>query len=367
MFDKISSRIPKVNMTKRMRILLKSFLITILAISAIVVIGVILLDRAVQPPPPTPLGDVRVPADPPPSNTNNISSEEDDDNEEEAWFEYVWPAPERFTDDNRRENFWTFLIIGLNEGQNSNTVMVASYCAITRKANLISIPRDVVAHPTRVGRKLLSSYLAGGVPVVQRDVMNIIGFIPDFYVVIDYDAFFAIVDAVGGIYIDVPIRMRYDDPYQNLFIDIQPGWQHMDSATALNFTRFRQANRNSGYPSLPDGDFGRVRNQQAVINAVIYRLLTPASILRIPQFVDIFTESVYTNLTYTNMMYFARELNRVIGTDSLSTYTLLPVRSGGRPHYYEFLGASNVLEIVNRTINPFDQDLELRDLNIVTQ
>ena len=63
---------------------------------------------------------------------------------------------------------------------------------------------------------------------------------------------------------------------------MQPGLQHMDSATALDFVRFRQANPGSGYLSLPDGDLERVSNQQAVISAVMERLLRPASILRVP-------------------------------------------------------------------------------------
>ena len=374
MFDKILSRAPTIYMTRRTRILLKSFLITMLSISVIVLVIAIFWSRTVVPPSPPPMGFVRLPQEErPASNTNDYTTDDDGNTDEVEEPVYVWPAPEWITEEDRKELFWTFLIVGLNEGLNSNTVMVASYCGITREANLISIPRDVVVHPTRRGRILSSSYLAGlaaggnGIATVQRDVRNIIGFIPDYYVIIDYDAFFNIIDEVGGIEVYVPIRMRYDDPCQNLFIDIQPGMQQMDSATALDFVRFRQANRNSGYPSLPDGDFGRVRNQQAVIEAIIGRLLTPANILRIPRFVEIFTESVETNLIFSEMMFFANELNHVRGTEALHTHTMLPVRSSGRPHYYEFLGPSNVLELVNRTINPFTSDIRLTDLSIVTQ
>jgi len=99
--------------------------------------------------------------------------------------------------------------------------------------------------------------IAGGVAQMQREVMTIIGFIPDFYVVIDYDAFFAIIDAVGGVDIYVPFHMRYDDPLQNLNIDIQPGLQHMDSEMALEFSRFRMSNH--GFRSITD--YQRMENQ----------------------------------------------------------------------------------------------------------
>ena len=286
-------------------------------------------------------------------------------------------APERFTDDDRRDMVFTFLIIGLNEGRNANTVMVASYDAVNRETNLISIPRDIPVHPTRNGRKLSSSYLigmgggrgiAGGVAQVQRDVMTVIGFTPDFYVVIDYDAFFSIIDAVGGIEVYVPIRMWYDDPHQNLHIDIQPGLQHMDSATALDFARFRQANPGSGYPSLPDGDLGRVRNQQAVISAVIERLLRPASLLRIPEFIGIFGDSVHTNLTTGNMLWFAGQLNNIRGRDALSAHTMPISHWGSRNNVsYGYLDAAAVVELVNKTINPFYQEIELGDLSIIRE
>ena len=357
------------------RLFFKSFLITTFSFSALIVSGIIAWNRVFAPP-PVPVMAYR--PMPPTDRPENSNSQSDDYEYEEPEPEYIWPAPVRFTDEDRREMFWTFLIIGLNEGRNANTVMVASYCGITREANLISIPRDVRVNANRAGRagKLASSYLAGsgggrgragGIAQVQMDVMNVIGFIPDYYVVIDYDIFFTIIDAVDGIDIYVPIRMRYRDPCQDLDIDIQPGWQHMDSATALDFVRFRQANRNSGYPSLPDGDFGRTRNQHAVVSAVISRLLRPANILRITEFVGIFNESVYTNLVFTDMMYFAMELNHVRGTDALFAETIIPSHGSGTPMYFEFLSPSNVLEIVNNTINPFNEDIERRDLNILRE
>jgi len=370
-----NSRRQKKPISKRTwRVFIKSFLITAIASLAIATTVVMAWNRAVAPPPVAAMAQRPVPPIEHIANPNNETYDHQEDDEPEV--EYVWPAPERFTDDDRRDHFWTFLIIGLNEGRNANTVMVASYCYITKEAHIISIPRDVPVNANRRGnaQKLASSYLAGagggrgragGINQVQMDVMNVIGFIPDYYVVIDYDTFFTIIDAVGGIEVYVPIRMRYRDPCQNLDIDIQPGLQHMDSETALHFSRFRQSNRNSPYPSLPDGDIGRTRNQQAVISAVISSLLSVSSIPRIPEFVSIFNESVHTNLNFREMMFFASELNHVRGADALSTDTFVPSHSSGRPLYFEFLSPAGVLEIVNNTINPFSEDIELRDLNIV--
>ena len=350
-----------------MNVFFKSFIWTAAILSALFVAAYVVWNQNVRPPDRPTIELISVP---PGQRSLNPGADWDIDFD---WdFEAFWPAPERFTDADRREKFWTFLVIGLNEGTNVNTAMVASYCGITREANLISIPRDAPVHATRRGRKLSSSYIAGsgggrgregGVLQVQRDVFGVIGFVPDFYVVIDYDTFFTIIDAIGGIEVYVPMRMRYDDPSQNLHIDIMPGLQHMDSQTALEFSRFRRANR--GYASITD--YQRIENQQAVVSAVITSLLRPANILRIPEFVNIFNESVYTNLTFGDMMWFGMELNHIRGTDALSMYTFQPVGPGQAPHYYEFLHAGRVLELVNSTINPFIRDIEARDLNIIRQ
>ena len=298
--------------------------------------------------------------------------------------EYIVPwdygliAPARFTDEDRRENFFTFMIIGLNEGTNANTVMVASYNANEQKAYLVSIPRDSLIDVQRFGRKLGSSYIAGsagdrgragGIQTLQRDIQTVIGFVPDFYIMIDYDAFFAIIDAVGGIEIYVPFHMRYEDPHQDLFINIPPGLQLMDSETALHFSRFRQTNiefARLGYRSLPNSDYGRIENQQLVIIAVIEKLLSPQSLLMLPEFVDIFNETVDSNLTVGNMLWFARELNNIRNSDALSTYTTPMAGTSGAPMWYEILHAPGVLELVNRTINPFYRDIEMRDISIVS-
>jgi len=371
MFNKLFDML-RISKNRRVRTVIKSFFITVASVAIIVGIGVAIWNRTVAPPVIVlPTGPIAVPptniAPPPDRNTENNNGGSDID---EPTPVYVWPFPERMADD-RRDLFYTFLIIGLNEGTNVNTAMVASYCAASREANLISIPRDVPVHATRNGRKLASSYIigagggrgiAGGVAQVQHDILNVIGFIPDFYVVFDYDAFFAIIDAIGGIEVYVPFHMRYTDPYQNLDINILPGLQRMDSETALHFARFRRANR--GYQSITD--FQRIRNQQAVINAVINELLRPSNILQVPTFVNIFNDSVHTNLTTPNMMFFALELNNIMGTDDFHTYTF-PTHTSGEPMWYELLTPNSVLELVNRTINPFYQYIELRDINIVRE
>ena len=366
----------KRQMSNRMRTFIKSFVITICIVFTLITIGILTWNRTVVPPEIPTINTITVATnpelnDPTEQTTRTIREHHATEIDEPTTFEYVLTAPERFTDDDRRDMFFTFLIIGLNEGVNANTVMVASYCGITREANLISIPRDMPVHPTRRGRKLSSSYIAGsgggrgregGIAQVQRDVLNVIGFIPDFYVVIDYDAFFNIIDAVGGVEVYVPFNMVYDDPCQNLHINIQPGLQLLNGERALHFARFRLANDTR----FTISDYQRIENQQAVVNAVISQLLRPSNILQIPEFVRIFNDSVDTNLTVGNMLWFANQINDIRGTDALSSYTMPTAGTSGAPMWYELLDAPRAVALINRTVNPFYQNIELRDLNVIS-
>jgi len=359
--------------TRRMRVFLKSFVFTLLSFGTLSLVFFMAWGAVFAPPEQPEF----VPAPPRENNTAGALGywETTDITENECpWTEVTAPS----WVEGRRPYFWTFLVVGLNEGTNANTVMVASYCGVTREANIVSIPRDVPVHPNRNGRKLSSSYMigyrhsgvAGGAAQVQTDVQTVIGFVPDYYVVIDYDAFFKIIDAVGGIYIDVPMRMRYHDPFQDLDIDIQPGLQHMDSETALHFARFRQGTRNTNYPGLPDGDIGRTRNQQEVIRAVIDQVLSIENLTpsRLNEFMNIFNSSVHTNMSiFRDIPFFANEIRHVTNTDSLMTYTF-PTHSGmSRGVSYQFLTPASVVEIVNETINPFDGEMTVADLRIVRQ
>jgi len=281
-------------------------------------------------------------------------------------------APLGFTDEDRKELFFTFLIMGLDEGINVDTIMVASYDGVSNTAHIVSIPRDVPVNVSRRFRKINVAYPAGvihggspeaGIRQLKREVRSIIGFEPDFYVKIDLDAFERIINAGGGIYIDVPFHMRYDDPLQDLHINIAPGLQRLDGEQALNFARFRLAN--PGFRSVTD--FERVENQQAVIRSVLNELLTPASLLRIPEFISIFQDNVSTNIAFSDMLWFASRLPDVSSIDALQTHTLPIGRSSGLPYWYEFVDIPAALELINSTINPFTIPITINDVSIVQQ
>jgi len=302
------------------------------------------------------------------SNSSSTNNETNTNSEYDTYNEL--PPPHLMQFEERKPNFFTFLIFGLTEGNHANTIMVAAYDANTRQGYLISIPRDTRVDFERTRRKIVNAYPVGmmggrghegGVERMRHEVSTLVGFRPDFYISIDYDAFARVIDMVGGVEIYVPFHMRYDDPCQNLHINIPAGLQTLDGHNALHFARYRRGNSNS--PTITD--YRRIEHQQQVVDAVIRELLTPASILRIPEFINIFNTYVASDLTVGELTWFANQARHIGGLDALHMYTLPMLGTSGAPAWYELADRDGILELVNRTVNPLVRDITANDVRIV--
>ncbi|MCL2619245.1 MAG: LCP family protein [Defluviitaleaceae bacterium] len=281
-------------------------------------------------------------------------------------------SPALLLAEHRRPTFFTFLIVGLTEGLNANTVMLAAYDGEARRGYIVSIPRDTEVDARRNVRKLSSAYAAGrlnggghegGIARLKYEVWTLTGVHADFYVKIDYEAFSRVIDAVGGIEIDVPFHMRYDDPWQNLHINIPAGLQLLDGENALHFARYRMGNDRRNTIS----DYRRIEHQQQVIAALFGELMTPATILRVPEFISIVSNYTATDLGYTDLMWFANRARRMMSgsfDDALEFHTIPMLGTSGAPRWYELPDGNGIVELMNRTVNPLLRDLTLQDLRL---
>lgn len=164
-----------------------------------------------------------------------------------------------------------FLILGM-EDVRSDSILLASFNKESKKLDVISIPRDTYVH--RKGfdsgeeRKINSVYNKHGADGVMKTVAYILDEIPiHHYVMLDYKGVENIVDMVGGVEVNVPFDMVYNDPYAKppLNIDIKKGIQTLDGEKALDFIRWRKGNKKIGYI---DGDIGRIKAQQALLTSL---------------------------------------------------------------------------------------------------
>ena len=288
-----------------------------------------------------------------------------------AWARFVQPPalPDTANPNpamTRRPDFFTFLIFGYDEGRRTDTIMVGAYDDVTQQAYIISIPRDTRVHSSGGNlRRINAAYPIGlnryghaaGVDNLKNEVQTLVGFRPDFYVGLNEDVFVAIVDAVGGVYIDVPFRMHYSDPCQDLYIDLQEGHQRLDGEAALHFVRFRYHYDRRGAIS----NHLRMQHQHMLIDAMRDELMTPMTLLRIPRFIRAYTSYMSTDLSITNMLWFGQQL--ALGDISIDTYNY-PVTSVRSTAWYDIANGREALELINRTINPFTQDITMDMLRL---
>ncbi|EKP94942.1 transcriptional attenuator, LytR family [Thermaerobacter subterraneus DSM 13965] len=231
------------------------------------------------------------------------------------------------------------LVLGVDAGagagepsapQRSDTIMVANVNPTTGRVGLLSIPRDTrVAipgrpHPEKIAHAHAYGQAEGGPGAgaqrVEETVEDFLGIRIDYFVEIDFDAFRALVDAVGGVEVCIDKPMRYTARSQNLRIDLKPGCQVLDGEKALHYVRYRQ-----------DGDIFRIQRQQQFLRALADKVLSMQGVLKLPQLASTLGSQITTNMPASRMLGLAALLPR-FDLDRLEM-GILP----GRPGYVDGL------------------------------
>ena len=187
----------------------------------------------------------------------------------------------------------------------TDTVMLCSFDPHRERLNILSIPRD-----TRVRRdgsyyKFNALYGLGEAgnrheePI--RYLKELTALPIHYYAVTTPDAVRSIVDILEGVWITVPTRMYYQDPEQNLTIDISPGYQLLDGEKAEQFTRFR-----AGYA---DADLGRINAQQMFLKELIRQKAKPRYLTKAPEIFKTISRQVDTNIKLSDIPLFIRLLS----------------------------------------------------------
>lgn len=215
-----------------------------------------------------------------------------------------------------RENV-TCLFMGVN-GALTDFIMLGQYNPNTREVSLMSIPRDTKVTGTIDG-KINSAYASGYKPMntVQK-VKEVTGIEAQYYVLFDTKVLRQVVDAVGGVEVNVPINMNYDDPAQDLYIHLKKGKQLLTGKQAEQFVRFRKNNDGTGYKN---GDVDRVAAQQQFIKAMVSRVLEPQNLLKLDELFDIVLDNTKTNVTLDILLSYTDDVI-TFKTDRITIETL---------------------------------------------
>lgn len=209
----------------------------------------------------------------------------------------------------------------------TDTVMLLSLDTEKKRVGLLSLPRDLFAPipETGLSTKLNSLYQIGlnegvGTKILRESVAEITGQPIHYYAMIDFDGFERMIYALGGIQVEVK-RDIYDSRYpgKNYSYEtftLQKGWQRLDGPTALKYARERHAD--------PEGDFGRTKRQQEIMQAVRDRAWSIPTFLNpfaLSGFLESLGESITTDIPPEELGRLI-ELARTFDTKNISTFVV---------------------------------------------
>ena len=278
----------------------------------------------------------------------------------------------------KSKDFYTVLILGRDTGGggNTDTMLLASYDVTNQKATVMSIPRDTMVNVPWDIKKINSvyNYYGGGdkgIQALYKEIAQLVGFEPDYQVVLEWDAVGEIVDAMGGVYYDVPRNMNYDDPYQDLHIHQTKGYRKLSGSDVMQVLRYRHDNdMRYGYP---DGDLGRIKTQQTLLKAMIEQLLQLKNVTKIGDFARAVKNNVTSDLTFEEMLWFGSQA--VMGGLTIDSVNFVTMPNTGKMVYSRSIGgmlsyvvpnAQELLDLVNNELSPFVETFTMRDLDIMS-
>lgn len=207
---------------------------------------------------------------------------------------------------------WNYRGPRVADGTNTDTILYVSLAG--SDVTLIAIPRDLYLPPWQT--KVNAMYYFQGAEGLRRTVSEVLGLPVDYYVVVNLDVFKHVVDALGGVEVNVPYRMRYVDVAGGLDIDLMPGPQVLDGKRAADFVRFRETVR---------GDIDRIDRVKTLAFAMLQRVrdLNVRALTLLPEIVDTLFADVETNASPALMLEVLPRLARLqIRAATLPTYEL---------------------------------------------
>ena len=227
------------------------------------------------------------------------------------------------------------LVLGMDVGDTDNqenksirrsdTIMVFNYNPNTKKAHIISIPRDVMIEVDayldtgefRRYWKINTAYALGGEDEIKMHVEDLLDINLNYIVEVDYNAFRSVIDALGGIEMNITQDMYYDDDEQDLHINFKAGETvQLDGKKAEEFFRWRKNNDGTGGE---EGDLGRINNQQQFISKVIDKALSPSIIFKAPKILESISENVDTNIPANKLISLGMKMLRLKSEDIIMT------------------------------------------------
>lgn len=287
----------------------------------------------------------------------------------------------------KSDAIYTVLIFGSDTTSGlTDTMMVATYDVTNQKATVMSLPRDTLinssARPNINAKKLNAVYNVygqgdDGIGALRSEVSELVGYVPDYYVQIDWELVGEMVDAIGGVWFDNPYHMEYYDPYQDLNIYQPQGNRKLDGDDAMQVVRWRH--NNDGVPVKPGStvdsvsDLERLNVQHAFLKAVLKQTLQIQNLFRVGQLIDLFNSRVKSDMQVENMLWFAQEavlgglkVEDVAFCTMPNLYGSYLERGYRTPSTFVYPKQGELLTLINESLNPFVEEVTIKQLDLMS-
>ena len=196
----------------------------------------------------------------------------------------------------------SILLLGTDTGEfgrqytgNTDTMIVVTINPKTKKTTMTSIPRDTLAEIVdgkgAQAQKINAAYNANGNEAAMKTVEKLLNIPINYYVTVNMAGLEKIVDAVGGI--DVNVAFTWSDAYVGNYT-FTKGPMHLNGAQALAYARMRHSD--------PQGDYGRQQRQREVITQIVKTALSAKSLSNYSTLMDSLSNSMRTSLKFDDMV-----------------------------------------------------------------
>lgn len=211
----------------------------------------------------------------------------------------------------------------------SDSIMIAHYNKHEKTPKLVSFMRDTLVNIPEVGyNKINAAYSYGGPELVRETIQQTFQVDVQYYAIVNFSSFPKVIDTLcpKGLEIDAEKDLNLDG------VDIAKGVQQMDGHTALQYARFRKDE---------EGDFGRVRRQQQVMNALFQQGTSISNVAHLPKTLG--KIQGYTTTNIPSSIYPSLVKDVVFKRNKPLEKLVIPVENSWENGYYD--GAGSVLEI----------------------
>ena len=211
---------------------------------------------------------------------------------------------------------------GESEGARGDVIMLVKLYPSDGNVQILSLPRDLLVEiPGRGTDRINAAYSEGGAPLMVRTVKQVTGLPIHHYVEVDFVGFQALVDDVGGVYLDFPYPARD----ANSGLAVEAGYQLLDGSQALAYARSRhyEEQRDGDWVLVDADDIGRTGRQQTLILAILGAVKTPSSITEAGSIVGGFAQHLTVDAAFakSSLVELAFRM-RAISGEKIETATL---------------------------------------------